>query len=257
MKLYQIMILGCAMVAHSYTNAQTNEQKIYPVHPSKMDEFNARTGGLVYPPKNAKSLLFFDARSENKPVLEKFATHAERMLFISIDVKREALKKNAEPKDVAFKEKEKGAGAVVLMYEKKGDPVLSVFPEDAIVLVNFEPLKCSDANKFSRRFATEFWRSIAFSMGGYAAGSQMGSSLQPIFSVADFDTLKGAGLSPMQIAAINEAKSKLSIFGRNAVPYSRACREGWAPAPTNAVQRKYYDRFVNPSFRLTNDLKTK
>ena len=43
-------------------------------------------------------------------------------------------------------------------------------------------------------------------------------------------------------AAISANKSKLGIFSRQMVPYSRACREGWAPFPTNAVQKAFWEK---------------
>jgi len=230
---------------------------VYPVHPSKMAEYNAKTGGLVPPPAFAKALLFLDARPTNVPDLSKWTGPAERMLSIAIDTQRATLSAAENPQKVAFAAKKDKAGAVVLLYERSGDPTLTAFLEDGIVLVNLEPLKCDDANQFSRRFSTEFWRSIGFALGAYASTTQMGSSMQALYSLDDFNALKGAGLAPMQVAAISANKSKLGIFSRESVPYSRACREGWAPPPTNDVQRSFYNRFVNPAARFQEDFKKK
>lgn len=234
--------------------AETTEQKkIYPVPPSKMAEFNAKTGGLVEPPQDAKTVVILDARSVDVPSMRNFADSAERMVSIGCDIKPIKIATNECPRAKAFVEKKAGAGAVILFYERADDPVLSAYPEDAVVLVNLEPLKCDDANKFSRRFSKEFWRSIGFALGGYGNPSQMGTSLQPAFSVADLDAINGFGLVPAQIASIASVKSKLGIYGRKAVPYSRAAREGWAPTPTNDVQRSLYQRFKDPTSRFKTD----
>ena len=231
-----------AQVFAEGATAQTQREMVYPVHPSKMEAFNAKTGGLVPPPKFAKVLLFLDAREKNVPELEKFTGPAEKMLSVAIETKKIELGAEESPQKVAFAAKTGKAGAVILIYERADDPTETAFLEDGVMLVNMEKLKCSDPKRQSRRFATEFWRSVGFTLGGYAATAQMGSSMQGIFSVYDFDTLKGAGLAPMQVAAISANKMKLGIYSRNSVPYSRACKEGWAPPPTNDVQRSFWNK---------------
>lgn len=224
-------------------DTQGKKDTVYPVHPSKMAEFNAKTGGLVPPPEYAKHLLFLDARKENVPDLAKFAEPAERMLSVAIETKKAAIPADSTAQKVAFAAKTGKAGAVILIYENADDPVETAYLQDGVMLVNMEKLKCADSKLFSRRFATEFWRSIGFVLGAYSSTTQMGSSMQALFSTHDFASLKGAGLAPMQVAAISANKSKLGIFSRNSVPYSRACREGWAPFPTNAVQKAFWEKF--------------
>ena len=41
------------------------------------------------------------------------------------------------------------------------------------------------------------------------------------------------------------ASIKLDLRSDKAVPYSAACKMGWAPPPTNDVQRAIYERFKN------------
>lgn len=222
--------------------ADVQKEMVYPVHPSKMDAYNAKTGGLVPPPEFAKSLLFLDARQENIPDLAKFSGPAERILSLAIETKKIVLSADSTPQKTAFAAKTGNVGAVILIYENAIDPIETAYLEDGVMLINMEKLKCADPKRFSRRFATEFWRSIGFTLGAYASTTLMGTSMQGIFSVGDFDTLKGAGLAPMQVAAISANKSKLGIFSRNSVPYSRACKEGWAPPPTNDVQRAFWNK---------------
>ena len=245
MKIRTIVSIAAtlALSAQAFADAaEAQKDMVYPVHPSKMAEWNAKTGGLVPPPEFAKYLLFLDARAENVPNLAKFAGPAERMLSLAIETKKIELPAEASPQKTAFAAKTGKAGAVILLYERADDPTETAFLEDGVMLVNMEKLKCADPNRFSRRFATEFWRSIGFALGAYASTAQMGSSMQGIFSIGDFDTLKGAGLAPMQVAAISANKSKLGIFSRNSGPYSRACKEGWAPMPTNDVQRAFWNK---------------
>jgi len=258
MKNTIIALATLAVAFVAYADAATSTNSVtYPVHPSQMAEFNAKTGGMVPPPANAKHLLFLDARAADVPPLQKFTHAAENLLHVGMDVKTVKLGASDCPRKVAFDARKNGAGAVILFYDRPDEPTLNVFPEDAVTLVNLAPLRSDDKKTFSRRFATEFWRSVAFTLGGYGNPSQMGFSMQGLFSLKDFEELRSAGLSPAEMVAINANKRKLGICGRNPAPYSRACREGWAPAPTNDVQRMYYNRFMDPTARFREEYQPK
>lgn len=245
------LIASAAIVA-----VADDARKTLPVPLSKMAEFNAKTGGLVDPPANAKALVFLDARADRTPSLSNQVSNVEKMLGFAMDLKLVTLDAKACPRKFAFDARKNGAGAVVLFYERADDPVLTAYPEDAVVLVNALALRADNPDRrwLNRRVMTEFWRSIAFAMGGYCVPGKMGGeSMQPIFSLKDFERLNGAGLSPMQQTAINNTRLRLGIHGRNPVPYSRACREGWAPAPTNDVQKQIYEQTKDPTLRFKQD----
>lgn len=213
-----------------------------------------RVGGLVNPPKTNKAVLILDARTDNAPDLSAHALSAERLMQIACERKTVNLKGDECPRAVAYRAKKEGAGAVILFYSKDGDPSLSVFPEDGIALVNVKALECKDDfNRYSRRVAKEFWRAFGFALGAYGAGGQGMTVFKPAYSMNDIDALPGFRLSPAQMAAVGSAKVKLGIFAKDPVPYSRAAKEGWAPAPTNAVQKMYFDRFSDPTARFKSD----
>ncbi len=234
-------------------DAKPTVRKITPVPTSKMAEYNAKTGGLVEPPAKSKVVVLLDARSDSeRPSMTNFIASAERMLMVRCERRTICLTGTDCPRKIAIDAKKAGAGAVVLFYERSGDPTLTVFPEDAVALVNMLPLKSPDKSEMSRRFSKEFWRSLGFALGAYGSEA-MGSSLVAVYSLPELDAVRGFGLSPQQLSAVHSVKSRLGMFGKRAVPYSRACREGWAPAPTNAVQRSLYKRFMDPTSRFKED----
>lgn len=252
----QKVIALTAVSASMFAFAENADSgKIYPVPPSKMEEFNAKTGGLIEPPADSKSVVLLDAREVDNSTLTNLADAAERLVAVGCEIRPVKLATDADPWNVALSTKRTGAGAVILFYERDDAPVLSAFPEDAIVLLNLKPLQNPEYVVYRRRLVKEFWRSLAFAIGGYGNPMQMGSALQPAFSIEDLDEIGGVTLTPLQINAIATVKSRLGIYGTKAVPYSRACREGWAPAPTNNVQRALYQRFRDPSSRFRGDFK--
>lgn len=242
-----------ALVAFAAGAQEEKKRTVFPVHPSKMAEFNAKTGGLVEPPADIRKVVFLDARKKDASPLTNLTASAGLHLGLSTEVRKVDLKDGECPYGIAKVAREKGAGAAILFIERENFPTLSVYPEDAISVVNVLPLLDADYPVFRRRLVKEFWRSLSLTLGGYACGGQLGSVMQPVFSLAELDEIRGFSIPPPQVGVINGTKPKLKLFNPNAVPYSRACREGWAPAPTNDVQRKIYERFRNPTARFNTD----
>ena len=251
------MAMALALAASACAAEGPAAEKLYPVPPDKMAEFNAKTGGMIDPPPGGKALVLLDAREKDSSTLSNLLFAAELQLAISCEERDIRLAAADDPVKTAFAARRDGAGAVVLFYEREGCPVLTSFPEDAVALVNLQPLQDPTYNVYRRRLVKEFWRSVALALGGYGNQMQMMSALQAAFSVKDLDEVPGVSLSPLQINAIHNAKGKLGIYGKKSVPYSKACREGWAPPPTNDVQRALYERFSDPASRFRRDFRPK
>lgn len=225
---------------------------VTPVPASKMAEFNAKTGGVVNPPVDIRQMLFLDARETEHSSLNNLVEAASKHIGLKAEVRQVSIGSEVEAYKIAKDSINAVTGAVVVFIENESAPSLSVFPEDAITVVNIHQLKDSDYQTYRRRLVKEFWRSIAFTLGGYACGG-MQSVMQPVYSVKDLDAVKGFSIPPQQIGVINAIKPRLKIYNPVPVPYSRACREGWAPAPTNDVQKALYERFNTPTARYNAD----
>lgn len=226
---------------------------IYPVPPSKMAEFNAKTGGMIEPPENSKKVVLFDARTYDQSVLTNLAQAAENQLFLTCEVRKLRLEEKDDPIRIALSLKKGDVGAVLLFCERESYPTLSAFPEDCVAVVNLTPFQSPDYATYRRRLVREFWRGLGFALGGYGNQVQSGGVMQPVYSIADLDNLPGFSISPMGINSIVMNKVRVGIHRKNPVPYSRACREGWAPHPTNDVQRALYDRFMGHKTRYQID----
>ena len=95
----------------------------------------------------------------------------------------------------------------------------------------------------------------AFTLGGYTQGGVGGSVMQPVFTVSELDAIRGSALNPLQFNGILNAAMKLDLRSDKPVPYSAACKMGWAPPPTNEAQRVIYERFRDPASRFKRDFK--
>ena len=132
----------------------------------------------------------------------------------------------------------KCAGVIILADGAKM-PRLLVAPENGWAMVNVA--KLSEDNlpkeKLLRRTQQEYWRAAGMLFGCYV------SMEQPCLLTLICNN-QGLDNNPCVIPAvevlpkITSTAKKLGVKPSRRVLYDRACQEGWAPAPTNDVQRR-------------------
>lgn len=130
----------------------------------------------------------------------------------------------------------------ILVVAKDNVPALLCAPEELWSQVNIKPLKADspDEIKFKNRVNKEMLRALGYAMG---CGN---SSAQPCV-MADITSLKDLDEAARMMGP--EASGKTDLNGRlrgckitQFVSYRRACSEGWAPPPTNDVQRAIWEQ---------------
>ena len=134
-------------------------------------------------------------------------------------------------------------GAAVVLIDDPSAPRLLVAPEEFWAAINVARLAEDNpsSEKLERRLKQEFWRAACMVLGAYAS-MQQPCLLTQISGNADLD--HNVCLIP-SIEVLpktkNAAKSRGILPGKRAV-YRKACEEGWAPAPTNDVQKAIWDK---------------
>lgn len=205
-----------------------------------------RSGGIVAPKTNGKTILLVDARNGDNGFLETFTKTMKRQFHIGVTAVTRKLPENADLFEAANGCKTMMSPAVIMIVDVEKKPTLSVYPEDAVGIVNVASFKTSDAKLYDDRLTKETWRCMALSLGGFSLtapnGKVVKSVLSPVYSTSDLDELKVSYLTPHQSAAIYEAMSTIGIQASRPVAYSLACRQGWAPAPTNAIQKAIWEK---------------
>lgn len=205
-----------------------------------------RSGGLVAPKTNGKTFLLIDAREAKDGFLESFTEKMKKQFHLGVTAVTRESPKNADLFEVANACKTMMSPAVIMIVDIDKKPVLSVYPENAVGIVNVAPFKVPDSTRYMERLTKEVWRCIALSLGGFSMtapnGKVVNSILSPVYSTKNLDELKISFLTPHQTAAIYEAMSQIGIQASRPVVYSLACRQGWAPAPTNAIQKAIWDK---------------
>lgn len=212
-----------------------------------------RSGGFVTRMVAGKSFLFADTRKKGPTENAKLIKEME--LFCEIPfVWRKIELTDTSPLMMAkhLLSNEPFAAVTIIKDGDADEPVLATFPEDGIAVINVTPLKDGVSESvFNDRFEKELWRSVAFAAGGIESMSPH-CSLKYIKVPADLDALDCKMLSPEITSHITHNAFKFG-FGRNVTTtYRNACREGWAPPPTNDYQKAIWDRVMAEKAAATN-----
>lgn len=129
------------------------------------------------------------------------------------------------------------AKAVVIVVDNATDPSILVAPEEKWAKVNIGKFK--DKNVKSRA-QMELLRAFCYLCGGI--GSEYNNPLTGF--IGNSAQLDDSPVAELPIDVVNRFTPYLKQLG--VIPYiettyRKACREGWAPAPTNAVQKAIWE----------------
>lgn len=122
-------------------------------------------------------------------------------------------------------------------------PTLLVAPEDFWSRVNVLRLTVDkpDVKLLRRRFIKEFWRAFAMALGA-ANSNYQPCLMRTVSSLDDLDGDDTLTPCPEPFDKIQRTGEKIGLVHPRRVSYKRACQEGWAPAPTNDVQKAIWEQ---------------
>ncbi len=124
----------------------------------------------------------------------------------------------------------------IYIIEDAALPVILLAPENRWAMMNIATLKDDRKAFFEARVKKELSRTFAMLCGGMASNFQL-SLMGPVTKTEDLDAFADAQI-PFDI--FNRMEHHLKKFGvepARTATYRKACSEGWAPQPTNDVQR--------------------
>ena len=197
------------------------------------------TGGWITRTTEGAHILLADARADASDI-ETVRREMEDMCRIPVRVGK-AKTGGASPYRDAVSLVSKDAGLVLFAYDGAADaPVLAVYPENRVALVNVTPLMAGgDRAKGLGRVERELWRALVYVGGGLL--STMPSVMRPVFSPKDLDGIECRMANPMETGMINTCAGAMGLARIQRTTYRNACRQGWAPAPTNEYQRAIWN----------------
>ena len=204
---------------------------------------NEEDAGMLRSPQKGASILVWDARTNgNERLIRRFLKTNDPIRLgapgLAVTTLRESFSGDAFK--AASKRFESPDVAMVVMLVNAGSdsPRLSVFPEDRIGLINADRFSSILLDKLLLR---EIWRTIGFT-GGTGYAPYRGCVMQPAFNDNEIAGLMGDVLQPMTLQPFRKFETRFNMKRSRMVPYELACEQGWAPAPTNDVQKAIWDR---------------
>ena len=211
-----------------------------PVHQSR--NYMKRMGGDVIQPGTMRGNF---AIVNGNPAADKAVDAVLRGIKAIYKIDTRAVKPSGVP-TVATADKvlfESCANAAVIVIDDPNAPSLVAAPESKWSTVNLAKLTADkpDEQKLEWRLRKELWRAFAYTCGG-GASDMSGCVMNPVFSLADLDALATEMISPDGGSGIPNCFKKLGINPFRRCTYRDACREGWAPAPTNEFQKAIWER---------------
>lgn len=192
-----------------------------------------RTGGSLKEPGVQKGRIVYVNAQKEVPAefLKGHAGVFADMLKIAIDVE-DGTFELANPKVVG--------NATLFVVDDPKLPMSLVAPESRWVMVNFAPLKSEKSAFFESRIKKMLTRGFSYLAG--AANSQYPNAIVGcVTGLESLDRYPDNILPydiPLRFASYIEG---YGIVPYKLVSYKKACIQGWAPAPTNDIQKAIWD----------------
>lgn len=139
---------------------------------------------------------------------------------------------------------EPGVGACAIVVDEPSLPFRIYTDEANWAVLNIAFLKGDGqgADKLEERFGKMLWRVMARALQ-VGSVTHSPSVLQPFATLAELDANKADKPSPEGVNGLIENARAYGIGTITISTYRDACRKGWAPAPTNDVQKAIWAEF--------------
>ena len=203
----------------------------------------ADKGGWVSAPMAGPAIRLIDATGKGWALegLEAVKGNLDRFGLCPSEAMRKTLSGDALAEGRAAAS---GACGVVMVVDGAEDaPLVTVYPEEHLAIIDMAALSKGGVGSGVRQDRIEklTWRAIGHIVG---CGAPDGYTcvMKPIRNMHELDAMPNKFIHP---ATFFKARPYFDMFGvmpARKGTYESACRQGWAPAPTNDVQRAIWDK---------------
>lgn len=198
------------------------------------DEGLRRTGGSIEKPGSQKGeIVYVNCQS---------AAKAE-WIASSIDyfAKQTKFKITLGKGEFAWPNPKIQGSLSLFIVDAEGLPTILCAPENRWAMVNVAPLKSEKEAFFEARVKKELTRGFAYLCG--ATNSRYPNALTG--GITGLDMIDKIADTRLPADVIERFKKYVDSFGITPIrhtAYINACRQGWAPAPTNEYQKAIWDK---------------
>lgn len=237
----------CVTAVESSIDSGTKESKLDAEERSRkaQEVYERKFGGFVVQPGSlAGKIGFINGQTElSKDEILKVVAAIKHGMAYNIEVLDMAVPTPMpSSKDVS----DKGVDAAVYVVSNDSLPTLLVSPEENWALVNVKKCKVGLSDDvlgkrlFALRCRGELMRGFAQACGIWT--SNYTDNILNARSPQELDTMKVDSLVADMLQRCKAHLARIGVTQERKVMYTRACHEGWAPAPTNEFQKAIWEK---------------
>ena len=234
-----MLILASAVVvfaATSYAKEVVTPEELAIRRAEHQAEVDKRTGGrIVKPGTQQGEIVYADCQTRiPKAWIEESVAYFAKETRFKISLKGGTSFDLNNPKIEG--------NATLFIIDDASLPTILVAPENRWAFVNVAPIAKEERPAFfEARVKKELSRGFAYLCG--AANSQFPRALtRGIVNHADLDKNPDLSLPVDVIQRFKGYMETLDVRPAIMTTYKKACQEGWAPAPTNDIQKAIWDK---------------
>ena len=201
-----------------------------------------KTGGFIHQKAEGPQTLLVDARQKPTLTMDEVARVYKLATHLEAQIRKEP---RGDVTPLAFAKKmmseAKPLMLVMVVDGVPDQPILSIFPEERVGIVNADKLKGGDDPSMPEmRVSKETWRAIGF-VGGLGFSQADNDIMQPLYSLKELDANRYPFIQPMNMARMQKMWKRFGVKKERRIPYRVAVQEGWAAQPTNDYQKAVWD----------------
>ena len=234
--LLAILTTGLAFTVSAQSSEPQKERLSTIERKAKLEAVvNQRVGGFIERPGTAKGSITYVNCQQKAPrawIDESIAYFSEVTKF----------KINYAEGTFDIKNPKVEGNVSIFIVEDDGFPTLLIAPENRWAMVNIAPIAHEKRPIFfEQRTKKELSRAFAYLCG--ATGSKYERSLtRGISSQAELDKNPDYELPMDIVQRFWDYMKPLGVVPAQRATYMKACQEGWAPPPTNDVQKAVWEK---------------
>ena len=221
---------------------QAGMPQVRRVDAATRSNFLAKAGGFIMCPAKGPAVRIINAQSRvAADTINDVASSMRQTFRYSIVVAPgKASKGGAAWVEETLKQKD--TAAVLVIIDAADQPLLVVAPEARWAIMNVAALNTQGtaANILAERTTKQLWRAYGYLMG-CANSNADPCVMKPVFKPEDLDGLTFSALGLEPIVKIQQQATAYGITPERMTTYRKACEEGWAPMPTNAIQKAVWE----------------
>ena len=197
-----------------------------------------KVGGFITIESKGKILVLDCQNTFNIDSITNSIYLAQKNLKVPFEIHKAVFTLEKAKNEITSK---KGTSGIFIV-DIESLPLSLISLEETWGMINIAKLRKGAADEvLTKRTAKEFNRVLAVMFGG-GLSTQKSSIMRPVTDISDLDKIINVWIPFDTLSVIYNALPEYGLTHTKKIPYIKACKEGWAPAPTNEFQKAIWEK---------------